>query len=187
MSDRVLIVDDEKDVLSALKRTLADEPYEVYTARSGAEAMDLLKRKRFKVIVSDELMPGMKGNEFLGVVRTRCPETVRIMLTGHASVEAAMKAVNLGEIYRFLTKPWSEAELKLAIRAAVEKYNTEEKVNRLLNRVRSQAVELKILERRFPGITQLERDERGNLVIPDDMSREEIADIMSECEMEQRK
>ncbi|MBI1921299.1 MAG: response regulator [Geobacter sp.] len=184
MRDRVLIVDDDMNVLAALKRTLADEPYEVATANGGEEAMSLMKERRFKVVVSDERMPGMTGGEFLGFVSTRHPETVRIMLTGHASLEAAMKAVNQGEIYRFLTKPWSDVDLKLAIRGAMEKYDTAEKLQRLTKLVKNQSVELKILERRFPGIIRLDRDERGNLVIPEDMSREEIAEIMAECEKE---
>lgn len=187
MNDRVLIVDDDSSVLAALKRTLGEEPYEVETAASGEDAMNLMKERRFKVVISDERMPGMTGGEFLGVVSTRCPDTVRIMLTGHASLEAAMKAVNQGEIYRFLTKPWSDIDLKLAIRGAMEKYNAEEKLQRLTARVKTQSVEFKILERRFPGITRLDRDERGNLVIPEDMSREELAEIMNECEKENHK
>jgi FixJ family two-component response regulator len=118
------------------------------------------------------------------MVMTRYPETVRITLTGHASVEAAIKAVNHGEIFRFLTKPWSDIELKLAIRSAIEKYDVEEKLHRLRKNVRSQAVELKILERRFPQIARLDRDENGELVIPDDISREDIANIMAECDEE---
>lgn len=187
MSDRVLIVDDDSNVLAALKRTLGEEPYEVDTAGSGEDAMTIIKEKRFKVVVSDERMPGMMGSELLGIIRTRSPSTVCIMLTGHASLDAAIKAVNQGEIFRFLTKPWSDIELKLAIRSALEKYNIEENLYRLRKEVRNQAVELKILERRFPEIRRLKRDENGDLVIPDDMSREEITEIMADCEGEQRK
>jgi len=70
-------------------------------------------------------MARMQGSEFLSIVRKKYPGTVRILLTGHASEEATMKAVNQGEIYRFFTKPWDEDELKSAIRSAIDKYNLE--------------------------------------------------------------
>ena len=181
--DAVLVVDDEPGIISALRRTLMDEGYEVYAAGSGPEGLRLLEGRKVKVVISDEKMPGMSGTEFLSIVKERHPETVRIMLTGHASVEAAMNAVNNGEIYRFFTKPWNGFELKFAVRSAVEKYDLERENRRLLSMVRSQALELRLLERRYPNIARLERDEKGCLILPD-ISEAELSEIVAECERE---
>lgn len=177
MESSILLVDDEPNVVAALTRALLDEPYSINTAQGGDEALQVMASRRFKVIISDERMPGMAGAEFLSVVRERFPETVRIMLTGHASLEATMKAVNSGEIYRFFTKPWNDTELKLAIRSAIEKYDLEAENRRLLKTVRHQAAELRALEQRYPGITLIEKDEQGTVVLPE-MADDEVARLI---------
>lgn len=181
MKHPILIVDDEANVISALKRALVDEPYEIFSANSGAEGLGILGTKGVKAIISDEKMPGMSGSEFLAQVKARFPETVRIMLTGHASLEAAMKAVNSGEIYRFFTKPWNEVELRLALRSAVEKYDLEAENRRLLGIIKRQTLNLKLLEKKYPNITKLDKDEEGNLLLPD-ISEDELTQIVAECE-----
>jgi two-component system, probable response regulator PhcQ len=185
MRDAILIVDDEPGVIAALKRVLLEEPYDVLAAAGGEEGLTLLKREagRIKVVLSDERMPGMPGAAFLAVVREYYPDTVRIILTGHASIESMMKAVNSGEIYRFLTKPWDDMDLRLAVRAAVEKSNLEEENRRLLRTVRRQAQDLKALEERHPGITRTERAARGRLILPE-VSEEEIARIITDSSRE---
>lgn len=183
MQDSILIVDDEPNVIASLKRALTDEPYEIYSANSGTEALETLKKTGIKVIISDEKMPGMTGAEFLSIVKERFPETIRIMLTGHASLEAAIKAVNSGEIYRFFSKPWDEVELKLAIRSALDKYNLETENRRLLRIVKRQALDLKLLERKYPTITKLEKDEQGNLILPE-ISEKEFSEILTKIETE---
>ena len=177
MESSILLVDDEPNVAMALTRALLDEPYGVSTARGGEEALKVMAQQRFKVVISDERMPGMAGAEFLSIVRERFPEIVRIMLTGHASLEATMKAVNSGEIYRFFTKPWNDTELKLAIRSAIEKYDLEAENRRLLKTVRHQAAELRTLEQRYPGITRIDRDGSGTVVVPE-MPDDEIARLI---------
>lgn len=102
----------------------------------------------FKLVISDERMIGMQGSELLAILKERYPATLRILLTGHATLEAAMKAVNQGEIYRFFTKPWNDTELKFAICSAIERYDLEAETRRLLATVRSQAMEIKVLEKR---------------------------------------
>ncbi|HEX8960984.1 MAG TPA: response regulator [Geobacteraceae bacterium] len=183
MESTILLVDDEPNVAMALTRALLDEPYRVSTARGGEEALQAMAMQRFKVVISDERMPGMAGAEFLSIVRERFPEIVRIMLTGHASLEATMKAVNRGEIYRFFTKPWNDMELKLAIRSAIEKYDLEAENRRLLKTVRHQATELRTLERRYPGITRIERDDRGTVVVPE-MTDDEVTRLIEEYNRE---
>lgn len=185
MKNAVLIVDDEANVLSALTRALFDEPYEVVCAQSAEEALELVAKTPFKLVISDERMTGMQGSELLAILKERYPHTLRILLTGHATLEAAMKAVNQGEIYRFFTKPWNDTELKFAIRSAIERYDLEAENRRLLATVKSQAMEIKVLERRYPGISRVEKDELGSFVIPE-LSEEEIKQLIVECERECR-
>lgn len=183
--NNLLIVDDEPSVISALKRIFIDEPVKIYSAHSAVEGLEILKTCPVKVVISDEKMPGMTGSEFLSVVRRDFPNIVRIMLTGHASLEAAMKAINEGEIYRFFTKPWNGLDLRFAVRSAIEKYDLEEENRRLLEIVKKQAVDMKLLERQFPGITEIKRDQNGRVVLSD-LSEEEMSKIITECEKEFR-
>ena len=182
MESAILLVDDEPNVLAALKRSLHEEPYLIHTARSGEEALGVILRNTVGVVVSDERMPGMSGVDFLSNVKRLTPRVVRMMLTGQASLEAAMDAVNRGEIYRFLTKPWNDMDLKLAIRTGLDRYRLEERNHQLLQLIKRQAVDLKALEHLHPDIKDLERDAEGRLVIPD-VSAEEIDDLMKELEI----
>jgi len=183
MHSRILLVDDEENVLAALNRALFEEPYEIRTFTSGEQALEIMQDCSFKAVISDERMIGMQGSEFLSQVREHYPETVRILLTGHATLEAAMKAVNQGEIYRFFTKPWNDTEIKFAVRSAIEKYDLEEENRRLLSTVKRQSLEMQVLERRFPGISRVEKDRQGNFVL-DDMPEEELQRMMHVCEQE---
>ena len=188
MENTILLVDDEQGVISALKRVLMDEPYEIFTANSGQEGLNIMENNRIKLVMSDERMPGMSGTEFLTTVKKLFPTAIRIMLTGHASIQSAMSAVNSGEIYRFFAKPWDDLEIKLSIKSAIDKFNIEEENRRLLKTVKRQAGELKELEMKHPGITNLDRDEFGNVIlqdIPD--SDKDISDILSDIMSEPKK
>jgi len=182
MKNTILIVDDEEQVIRALRRSLAEEGYEVFSAESGERALELIASQSFKVIVCDERMPRMSGAELLSLIRSRHPETVRILLTGHATPEAAMKAVNQGEIYRFFAKPWSDFDLKLAIRSAIEKYDLEMKNRKLLALVRHQARTLEHLESAYPGLTRTGQGADGTYFIPE-LSDEEVSQILRECQV----
>lgn len=177
----ILIVDDESHVISAIKRVFMDEAVKIYSAESAYEAMEILKMHPIKVVISDERMPEISGSEFLATVREQFPDVIRIMLTGHASIEAAMKAINKGEIYRFFTKPWDDMELRFAVRAAIDRYNLEEENRRLLGIIKRQALNIKLLEKQFPGITKLDKDESGRIMLPD-VSEDEITRIIAQCE-----
>jgi len=183
MKNKILLVDDESNVLSALTRALFDEPLDIASVTSAEEALELMKEQDFKVVISDERMIGMQGSEFLSQVREKYPDTVRIMLTGHATLEAAMKAVNEGEIYRFFSKPWNDHDLIFAIRGAVEKFDLEAENRRLLATVKQQSLEIKVLEKRYPGISRVEKDSKGTFVLPD-ISEDEISALIAECEQE---
>lgn len=168
MSHKILLVDDEPHVTEALKRVLRKEAYEVLTAQSAEEALGILARESVDVVISDEQMPGMCGSEFLALVYRKYPETARIILTGHANLEAALRAINQGQIYRFLTKPINEMELKVAIRQAIQHKELMAESRRLLNTVRQQQALLQELEKESPGITKVQRDAWGAVVLDED-------------------
>ncbi|MBN2653696.1 MAG: response regulator [Nitrospirae bacterium] len=119
----ILFIDDEQHILSSLKRLFMDEPYDVYTASSGADALELMKKLQFAVIVSDQRMPVMSGSEFLEKAKIMQPESLRMVLTGYADINTAMNAINIGGASRYLTKPWNDNEIIMIIRDAAEKYN----------------------------------------------------------------
>jgi len=119
----VLFVDDEANVLSALKRLFRKAPYRTLLAGSAREALALIEGgERPSVIVSDQRMPDMNGAEFLARVREALPNSIRMMLTGYSDIDAAMDAINRGGVFRYILKPWDAEDLRLAVRNAVEHY-----------------------------------------------------------------
>lgn len=110
-ASRVLLVDDEPNVLAALRRTLRGRGFDVSCAGSGAEALAVLQREPVDAIVSDMRMPGMSGAEFLKASIALAPGAVRVLLTGYADLESTTRAINEGEIFRYVTKPWDDAIL----------------------------------------------------------------------------
>ena len=119
----ILCVDDEPSILSSLKRDLRGEDYEVITAASGEEALDLLQNDEFSLVISDQRMPSMTGVELLQKVRELYPDTVKILLTGHLEIETAVAAINKGEVYRYLLKPWEKDELLMTVKQGIEKFD----------------------------------------------------------------
>jgi len=181
MSDTILLVDDEPSVLSAITRSLRGEPFEVLSELSGELALERMAQQPFKVVVSDERMAGMQGSEFLSIVRRKYPGTVRILLTGHASLEAAMRAVNEGGVYKFLVKPWDDKALKQVIHEAIIKHDAEQEAWRIFCVLQQQQQSLDGLEIQYPGISHVERDPEGNLILPE-MSDEELDSLLWQCE-----
>lgn len=118
----ILFVDDEKNILNSLQRVFRKEGYGILVADSGEGGLDLLRQKSVAVVVSDQRMPGMGGVEFLTKVREAAPDTVRMMLTGQADMAEIAGAINQGQIYRYITKPWDDDEIRLIVKAAVERY-----------------------------------------------------------------
>ena len=180
MSDTILLIDDEEQVIRALRRCLMDEPYDILSANDGESGLALLQEHAVKVVICDERMPGLSGSEVLSRISLRHPQTVRIMLTGQATLEAAMEAVNNGEIYRFFLKPWSDMEVRLSIRSGIEKFDLEEKNRRLLALARTQWSRLQELESRHPGITRSGRAEDGSYALPA-LSDQEVERLLAEC------
>lgn len=180
MTDTILIVDDEPSVLSALYRTLRRPSREIITELSAEKALERLQHTPFKVVISDERMAKMQGSEFLSQVRKQYPQMIRILLTGHATLEAAMRAVNEGEVYRFLTKPWDDSTLQQIVQSAIEKFDLEQETVHLLKQLQNQPDRLDKLEQCFPLISRTKRTSGGSFVLPD-MSDEELSKLRQEC------
>src|ERR1022692_2899806 len=121
---RILFVDDEPDLLAAMARNLRSEQFEVSTASSGAQALEMLRNAGpFAVIVSDLHMPAMDGVEVLRRARRLCPDTVRVLFTGQPDLDNAIAAVNEGAIFRFMIKPCPRIRLALTLRGAADQYH----------------------------------------------------------------
>lgn len=166
----VLIVDDEEGVRAALRRTLRKENYRLSFAASAEEALLLLRDDKPDVVLSDHLMPGMTGLEFLERCRLIYPDVGRLVLTGQAEMEMVIKAINNGEVFRFLTKPWDDQEVKLTLHLALEHVFQARKHASLMKKLEHQARAIEALERDHPGLTDLARDFSGAIVIDEDQS-----------------
>jgi len=112
----LLFIDDEPNILESLGRVFRKENYDVRFASSASDGWTAISRQPADLIICDQSMPGLTGGEFLARVKQDYPDTVRIILTGHADAEVAIAAINEGQVHRFLTKPWRNEELKLIIR-----------------------------------------------------------------------
>ena len=142
-SYRILIVDDEGNILKTLERLLEDEGYRIFFADSSLKGLEIIKHEDIHLVISDQKMPGMDGIKFLYEVKKISPDTIRIMLTGFADVNIAIQAINEGEVYRFITKPWNNVELLSAVKQGIEYYNLQKELGRLNKRIQSQNIELK--------------------------------------------
>ncbi|MCA2980588.1 MAG: response regulator [Myxococcaceae bacterium] len=165
---RILVVDDEENVCHALRRSLRKEGYELFFGNEPAQGLEVLRKERVDMVISDHLMPNMTGLEFLKLVRNRYPDVMRIMLTGHADMQTAIDAINQGNIYRFLTKPWDDTELKVTLFLAFEQLELERENRRLMAMVRRQYDMLKALEKDNPGISSVVRDAEGYILIDEE-------------------
>jgi len=182
MPHKILLVDDESNVTEALKRTLCKEHYDILTANSGPETLKIMRREPVDVVVSDEKMPGMCGTLLLAVIQRDYPDTVRIMLTGQATLEVAVQAINKGEIYRFLMKPCNGMELSIAIRQALQQKQLITESRKLLQISRQQAELINKMEAAHPGIMEVKRDAEGIIIIND--PAEDVDDLIQEINTE---
>ncbi len=152
MSDHtVLFVDDEVNILRAIQRLMRNESCEVLTASRGAEALEFLESRPIQVVVTDQRMPEMSGVDLLSAIRDRQPDIVRMMLTGYTEMNVAVDAINRGEIYRLITKPWNDEELKATLRQAFDHYDLKGEIRRLNQVTREQNFKLQDMNRTLEG------------------------------------
>jgi response regulator RpfG family c-di-GMP phosphodiesterase len=142
---RILCVDDEPSILSSLRRLFRAQRYQVLTAESGAEALEILRSERIDLIISDMRMPEMDGAQLLEQVRVGWPDTIRLLLTGYADIKSILDAINRGEILRYITKPWDDNDILLIVRHALERKELEAEKHRLEALALAQNEELRVL------------------------------------------
>lgn len=131
VSGVILCVDDEPQILSSLKRLFRREGHTIVTMGSGAEGLDYLSENPVDLVISDMRMPEMDGHQFLSEVATRWPNTVRMLLTGYSDMESTVGAINDGRIYRYVAKPWDDADLLLSVQRALESKQIKDERDRL--------------------------------------------------------
>lgn len=180
MIPKILIVDDECLVIETLQDAFSKEPYEVLSAESAAEALDIMAMKQIDVVISDDQMPGLTGTEFLTQVRKRYPNTTRIILTGHANLETAINSINEAEIYRFFTKPCNILDLIVTVRLALQNKELKEEIQRLNEITTHQSLVIEEMEKLYPGISQVKRNAQGDVLIDEEVDDELWETILSQ-------
>ena len=141
----ILCVDDEANILSSLRRLFRGRGYQVVTATSGQAGLEILRQQPVDLVISDMRMPEMNGAQFLEAVRADWPQTIRLLLTGYADISSILDAINRGEIYRYITKPWDDNDILLIVRHALERSRLEQEKQRLEALTARQNDELKAL------------------------------------------
>jgi response regulator RpfG family c-di-GMP phosphodiesterase len=154
----LLFVDDEANILSSLQRLFRPVGYRILTALSGAEGLAIMEKEAVDLIISDMRMPNMDGATFLEQVEKRWPDTLRILLTGYADITSTINAINKGKIYRYISKPWEDNDIRLLVKHALQGQHLEREKKRLEQIVLTQNEELKELnanlEKRVEARTQ---------------------------------
>ncbi len=149
INNTVLFVDDEKEILRSLQRLVHNEPYQAVFAHGGPAALNRMQQEEVHVLVTDMHMPELDGLELLELVKRRWPDTIRLILSGRADSGSILDAINKGDIYRYITKPWDNRELRIVVRQALELYSLQHERKRLLKRLEQQnrQLERKVEER----------------------------------------
>ncbi|MCP4076093.1 MAG: response regulator [Gammaproteobacteria bacterium] len=161
----ILIVDDEAGIISALKRTFMNENLHLITAASAEQGLKILKGVHVDLVISDQSMPGMDGIDFVRQVRILYPDILTIILTAHAEIQNALYAINHAGIYKFIIKPWNDDDLRVTVMRAIEFLEMIRQKKNLTEEVRLRDVVLSELERSHPGITKVDRQEDGSVIL----------------------
>ncbi len=121
MDKTILLVDDEEQILKAIKRLLYDTDFNILLAKHGREALDILENHAISVLLTDNLMPGISGIDLLSQVKQKSPDTVRLLMTGYADLKTAVRSINEGEVYKFIVKPWDDNELIRILQESIDR------------------------------------------------------------------
>ncbi len=141
----LLFVDDEPNIVAALRRLFRTGSYRILTASNGAEGLSVMAQEGVDLVISDMRMPGMSGAEFLAEVAERWPATIRMLLTGYADLDSTIDAINRGHIYRYVSKPWEDTDLRLSVQNALAQQALRRERERLLEQIERQNQELRDL------------------------------------------
>ncbi len=157
----LLLVDDEPNILSALGRLFRPQGYQLHTASNGADALEILEKAPVDLVISDMRMPGMSGAELLEQVANRWPHTVRVLLTGYSDVSSTIAAINQGQIFRYIAKPWEDSDLRLTVSQGLEMRYLEMERRRLVILTKRQNDELKALNATLEARVKARTEELG--------------------------
>lgn len=175
----ILLVDDEKNILNSMARLLRSDDREIVTAENSREALGKLKSiGGTDLVISDNRLPDFSGIDFLIKVKQLYPDTIRILITGYPDMESVIHAINKGQVYRFITKPWDNEEIKIIVKQALD-FNDVLKDNRALLRIaRQQAEMLKSVKQKYPDISQAEFDKSSLYIIEEKVISENLSEFM---------
>ena len=148
---QVLFLDDEESIIDGVKRLFMREPYEIFATTKVADARAALAKYKIKVVFSDYRMPDISGTQFLQEVKEHYPDTVKVLFTGYTDFSAAEEAINVGEVYRFISKPWKTTELLSTIRQCIEHYD-------LLLKARTKEEELELSNKKLKAMYEMQKE-----------------------------
>jgi DNA-binding NtrC family response regulator len=161
---RILLVDDEIQVLKSLERTFRLETYEIYTASDAQGALEILDQAEIDLIIADQKMPGLSGIELLKRVKARYPWILRMILTGYPETSIAREAYREAGTYRVLAKPWDPDHLRKLVRYAQRYVELQATRDVLKDSLQRSEVEMKSLMDDCPELDQVHRDDDGNII-----------------------
>jgi type II secretory ATPase GspE/PulE/Tfp pilus assembly ATPase PilB-like protein/FixJ family two-component response regulator len=158
-SYRILLVDDEPNILASLRRAFRQENYEIVCCSHPQQALTLLESEPFHLVISDYMMPDINGGDFLRKARSVQPDMIRIMLTGHADVNAVVGAMKAGAVFKFILKPWDDEDLRVTVALGLEQYKRKQQ-----NKTQAQAAKA-IAAKETDDLTKLGASGRGRLAV----------------------
>lgn len=153
-----LILDDEQSILDSITRLFHKEEFSFFTTTDHHKALEVLNEEEIKVVLSDQRMPNITGVEFLKIVKEQHPDVIRILITGHADIQAAEDAINYGGVYRFINKPWRSDELKAEVKHAIEHYDLTIENRNLLEGLKIKTEEQEILNRKLKNMYETQKE-----------------------------
>lgn len=176
---RILLVDDEQNILNSLSRLLRSDDREIITALEASEALEKLKGcSGVDLVISDNKLPNMSGVDFLIKVKQLYPDSIRVLVTGYPDLESTIRAINNGQIYRFITKPWQNEEFRLLVKQALD-YADILKDNRALLKIAKHQKEiLEHMHKKYPQVSKDDFDKSGLYVIEEQSVSETLEDFM---------
>lgn len=174
--ESVLFVDDEQHILSSIRRLMRPLKLNTYFANGGAEGLKVLEEHHIDLVVSDMRMPEMDGAQFLTQVKNRWPDTVRMLLTGYADISSTIEALNNGGIYRYISKPWDDEELKAIVMEGLKLKRLEREKEELVSLTRKQNEELQDLNKNLEAKVEARTEEIRQTSMMLDVAYEELKD-----------
>jgi two-component system probable response regulator PhcQ len=160
----ILVVDDEELFLEYFKSMFSGENYNVITASSGKQGLEILKKQSVNMVISEYKIPLMNGLEFLEKVRIVYPDILTVMVTDQADIYLAIRAINEAGVYKFILKPCDDIDFKNTIKRTLESLQVIKERDELIRKVKTHEATLKDLEKRYPGITKVEKNEDGYIL-----------------------